>query len=173
MKAFKPLPPINVLREHFVVTKDGLVRCKATYGEGGYIPAGTIAGSAAGKRYRYVYFKGQTYLVHRLVYFMAYGVDPEQMLVDHIDGDPLNNNPVNLRLATPTQNMTNQQIPVRKTFSGIRGVHRSSTAKHPFAVHMRINGRQRHLGCFKTVDEASEFAELARAMAYGEFAGSD
>ncbi len=49
---------------------------------------------------------GQIYIpFHRLVYAWFNGSIPEGMVVDHIDDDKLNNDPRNLQLLTPSQNI--------------------------------------------------------------------
>ncbi len=47
------------------------------------------------------------YRVHRLVYKVFVGDIPEGMVIDHIDGNKLNNNINNLRCVSPTDNMRN------------------------------------------------------------------
>lgn len=49
---------------------------------------------------------GQIYIpFHRLVYAWFNGSVPEGMVVDHIDDDPLNNDPSNLQILTPSENI--------------------------------------------------------------------
>ena len=47
------------------------------------------------------------YRVHRLVYRTFVGPIPDDMVIDHIDGDRNNNNIANLRYVTPSENMQN------------------------------------------------------------------
>lgn len=175
MKTHKPMPPLELLRDLFEMNGRDLVY-RSEHGHGGYMPAGKIAGSirktSDKKRYRYIYAEKSYFLAHRIVYFMFSGVDPGRFVVDHIDGDSLNNNPLNLRPATQRQNLTNQNLAERDTYSRIRGVHKADSKSMPYCVHMRVNGRQKHMGSFKTIDEAAEFAEFARSMVYGEYAGA-
>jgi len=49
---------------------------------------------------------GEIYIpFHRLVYAWFNGSVPKGMIVDHIDDDKLNNDPTNLQLLTPSQNI--------------------------------------------------------------------
>jgi len=73
----------------------------------GTAKAGCEAGSEIGRGYRQLKYKGKRYLVHRIIFFLVNGFLPEQ--VDHIDGDPSDNNPNNLRAATHSQNMINRK----------------------------------------------------------------
>lgn len=63
---------------------------------------------------------GRLHLVHRIVYFLATGEDPVGFQIDHIDGNGLNNNPSNLRLATAFENQRNRRT--QKTTPAEEGV---------------------------------------------------
>ena len=61
---------------------------------------------------------GKRILMHRMLLGLSFG---EEGIVDHIDGDGLNNRRDNLRIVTHTQNMRNKKIG-RNNTSGIVGV---------------------------------------------------
>jgi len=63
---------------------------------------------------------GQRWLVHRLVWFLVNGNEPA--MIDHIDGDKLNNSIDNLRVCTPTQSSGNTR-PRKNSKTGVKGVH--------------------------------------------------
>lgn len=68
---------------------------------------GDIAGSVYNERYYYTSLLGKKYLVHRII-CNIHNIDIENLVVDHIDGNTLNNNIDNLRVVTTrvnTQNM--------------------------------------------------------------------
>ena len=91
-----PLPPIEQLHERFYI--DGSdVRVKTRYSSS--VKVGVVAGSIS-SGYRQICFGGKIYYTHPLVWKMVHGEDLSNT-VDHIDRNPLNHSPENLRLATP------------------------------------------------------------------------
>ena len=174
MSKSKPLPDLNLLRERFDISECGLV-WKVVAGNGKIKPgciAGGLKKTGVRKWYWYVHIGGHgEFLVHRIVFYMANEIDPGGMFIDHIDGNTSNNDPSNLRIASRSENCKNQHFMEFPSKTGSRGVHMADSKKNRYAVHLRINGKQRHLGSFMTVEDATEFADLARDMAHGEFAG--
>lgn len=69
---------------------------------------GDIAGKTDPSGYRKVGFKYKTYLVHRIIWEMHFGNIPKDKIIDHIDGNKLNNKIENLRLVTRSQNSRNR-----------------------------------------------------------------
>lgn len=72
----------------------------------GRAKAGEEAGSLSGCGYLYVKYDGGQERVHRIIYAMHYGRTIKD-LVDHIDGNRLNNDPSNLRDVDHATNMNN------------------------------------------------------------------
>lgn len=88
--------------------------------------------------------------------------------VDHIDGNGLNNQRANMRLATRSQNEWNKGRYKNNT-SGYKGVswHKQREA---WRASIYVHSKQKHLGLFDTPEEASEaYAEAANKY-HGEFA---
>lgn len=73
-------------------------------------------------------------------------------VIDHADGNKLNNQKENLRYATPSQNSTNSKPPYDKKDSIYKGVCHSGKN---FRAYIVINGKQKHLGNFHTETEAA------------------
>jgi len=93
---------------------------------------------------------------------------PEGMLVDHINGNTLDDRRSNLRLCTGSQNQMNRQKPTRRNpQSRFKGVN---CARNGWKAGIRVNGRTIYLGQFKSEIDAA-LAYNAGALKYhGEFA---
>jgi hypothetical protein len=101
--------------------------------------------------------------MHRLILDAKPG-----QVVDHIDGDTLNNRRSNLRFATSQQNSWNTRRGSTNK-SGYKGVHfHHLTGKYRAMV--RIDGTARHLGLFATAEEAAKAYDTAVKATRGEFA---
>jgi hypothetical protein len=133
-----------------------------------------LAGQVAGWEYKprnKAYFRvginGRKYHIHRIVYALTHGVDPSGKSLDHIDGDGLNNNPINLRLATQAENGRNRGKNQNNT-SGRKGVYWHSQ-KNKWASRIKVDGRNLYLGIFCDIESASAAYEAAAREHFGEF----
>lgn len=93
---------------------------------------------------------------------------PENMEVDHIDGDKLNNQKVNLRLVSHASNTQNAR-PRKDGRSPFKGViwHSQSNKWRP---RITVNHRRIHLGYFTDEIEAAKAYDHAARKYHGEFA---
>jgi hypothetical protein len=141
-----------MLKELFWLRDDGeLIRKVSTSSTG---RAGDVAGCINNTGYRQIMINGKRYCTHRLVWMYVHGSFPVDML-DHIDGDKLNNRINNLREATCQQNMQNQTKPRSGNTSGFLGVHWYKRDKK-FKAQIKISGKSKYLGCFETAEEAHQ-----------------
>lgn len=86
---------------------------------------------------------------------------------DHIDGDGLNNQRSNLRLANHSQNMKNKKIPSHNT-SGYKGAS-LNTARKKWIAQIIVNNKRIYLGSFDTALEAHlAYCKAAKEL-HGEF----
>lgn len=166
MKAKPPAVTSQRLRELFEY-RDGSLYWKHRHGGKNNRPAGAKAGTPLGKKnHLRVCVDRRFYYVHRLVWMMHYGEPPE--MIDHIDGDPLNNRIENLRPVTTSDNMRNSKLNKRNK-SGIKGVHRcSKTGKWKGEVY--ANGQPYRVGPFESLEECGNTVKELRAQLHGEFA---
>ena len=93
--------------------------------------------------------------------------EPKGLLVDHRDGDGLNNRRSNLRMATRSQNQHNQKLASHNT-SGFKGV-RWDKQRGKWQAAIRLNGKRKHLGFFPTPEAAYEAYCKGSAEIHGEF----
>ncbi len=90
-------------------------------------------------------------------------------VVDHIDGNALNNQRHNLRVVTRLQNSWNR-LKSKNGSSRYKGVH--YLAKWgTWKAQIKCNGRQYQLGHFKDEETAAAAYRLKAEELYGEFAG--
>lgn len=132
----------------------------------GRAKAGDVAGNINSKGYRKIRVDGKLYLAHRLAYVMEHGTCPE--ILDHENGDKLNNVGRNLRPANRSQNGQNAKRS-RRNKSGIKGVSWSNTY-NKWVVFLRVDGKNRNLGYFKELEDAATKITEARNTHHGEFA---
>lgn len=114
----------------------------------GRVKAGGRAGKLCKQGYWVVRINYQEYLAHRLAWLMMTGEWPQDM-IDHENGKRFDNRWQNLRASCNGHNQQNRT----KTWSkvGLLGV----VAKgKKFAAQIYVDGKGRHLGCFKTKEEA-------------------
>lgn len=88
------------------------------------------------------------------------------MLVDHKNGDGLDNRLCNLRQATQPENQRN--VRKAKGRGKFKGVY-FHTARRVFIAQIDANGRTRHLGSFKTEVAAARAYDAAAIELHGEF----
>jgi hypothetical protein len=102
----------------------------------------------------------------RIVFLMHQGYLPE--IVDHADCNPMNNDISNLRAATKAENQRNAGMFAHNT-SGIKGVIWDKRS-NKWIGRIKVNGKCKHLGTFKSKEDAREFVQLTRKELHGEFA---
>ena len=122
-----------------------------------------IAGTVHGAGYEQVKIGKKTYRSHRVIFAMHHGYMPE--MLDHVDGNKLNNRVENLREATNQQNQFNVGL-LGRNKSGVKNVVWN---RCKWKVYMRINSKTKNLGAFEDLELAELVAIEARNKFHGEF----
>lgn len=111
---------------------------------------GRVAGSHDVRGYLQLRIGGNVLKLHRLVWLHVYGEWPRGQ-IDHINGVRDDNRLSNLRVVTHAINCQNKRAPLPSNKSGFLGVSWHAGAWRATIV---LNGKQYHLGRFKTPEEA-------------------
>lgn len=92
----------------------------------------------------------------------------DDRVVDHINGDTLDNRRCNLRVCSRTENMRNRKRPKNNT-SGFKGV---TSKKTPgvFEVQIQVGRRVIRVGAFRSAIVAAVAYDQAAIQHHGEFA---
>jgi hypothetical protein len=107
---------------------------------------------------------GKHVYLHRLLTGCAEG-----MLVDHINGNGLDNRRANLRICTTAQNTANSRKTARVTSSRFKGVtwHK---ARRKWSAQIMVDGKHFGLGNFTDEVEAAKAYDAKARATWGEFA---
>jgi len=95
---------------------------------------------------------------------------PDDVGVDHINGDGLDNRKLNLRLCTHMENCRNGRLRSNNK-TGFKGVSivRKGYGK-PYRTQIRLNNKVVHLGYYLNPKEAARAYDLAATKHHGKFA---
>ena len=129
-----------------------------------------IAGCVGGCGYQQIKIGKRVYLSHRIVWLLTHGEWP-MANIDHIDGNRLNNAPINLRLANASQNRQNL-APQTKSASGLLGaIYRPGTSRRRecWESRIKLDGVSKWIGRFSSPQEAHA-AYIAAKSAIHPFA---
>jgi len=166
MKQIKPLPPVDQLNEWFSVKGSELVWKTS------YFPdlVGKRAGYLRPDGYTEVRKHSHKMLAHRIVYCMTHNQDPGNFFVDHIDGNPTNNAPSNLRIATQSENMRNVRRLRSNNKSGHHGVSFAKVGEIEYwRASVCLKNKTIHLGSYGCKEAAIAAREVAERFLYGDF----
>jgi hypothetical protein len=92
---------------------------------------------------------------------------PDDMVIDHINRDPLDNRRENLRICTQQQNNMNKSIQSNNT-SGIPGVYWNKN-RNKWVARITVNKKTKSLGYYTTLKEAAEARRQAEIEYFGEY----
>ena len=126
-------------------------------------PAGTMSKGG----YLRLSIERRMYANHRIIWKIVTGSEPDGV-VDHIDGNKLNNRSNNLRCVTQRQNLYNS---VRRTdnTTGYKGVVYSDWHRG-YLFNIRVNGKKITSPVFRTPEAANDYVMQVREKGHGEYA---
>ena len=166
MKIIKPLPSQEELHRLFEY-KEGNLYWKIKTAR--RIKIGDKAGCVDGNGYACLRINSVRYRMHRIIWAYHYDAIPSNLQIDHIDGNKLNNIIKNLRLATHSQNNSNNKHARRDSKSNILGVYWHKT-RSKWTAQINSNKKKIYLGLFVNQEDAIAARKAAELQYFAEFA---
>lgn len=123
---------------------------------------GLPAGTTDPDGYRAVQINRVIYRAHRLIWLYLHGHWPAGV-IDHIDGDPGNNRPENLRDVSVADNSHNQRRAARHNRSSDCIGVSWQPSRSRWMASITLDGKTKFLGRFHTESEASDAYWAAKA----------
>lgn len=146
----KPLPSIDELFDRFYVdstSPSGLRNARKIY----KAEKDEVTGTPKRHGYYAVKINGIKYLTHRIVHALRTGGDQPCLQIDHIDRNPSNNHPFNLRWVTANENQRNKNCYNK---NGLKGVRQRPGGRWEAVI--TVNGKQTYLGMHDTPEQAHQ-----------------
>lgn len=110
------------------------------------------------------YARARDCLTNKNVLFHKFII--KDVLVDHINGNGLDNRRCNLRMANKSQNAMNQRKRIDNS-SGYKGIRKLPSGR--YQARITINGIEKNLGIFDNIEDAIEAREEAEIKYFGEW----
>lgn len=114
------------------------------------------------KNYCYINVNGSPILLHRYIWLKNNGKIPSGMVVDHINGNPMDNRKQNLRLASALENSYN--LGKKDKYTGV-----NKLGENRYAARIMHDRKDYHLGTFPTLREALDRRLEAEKNYFGKF----
>ena len=115
-----------------------------------------------GKAYIEIYKDKKSHKLHRVIMNAKDGD-----IVDHINGNTLDNTKQNLRFVTHQQNMFNRKS--KRKYKGVKLLKDCYRAR-PYQAKISKDGKEYSLGCYKTEEQAALAYNKKALELFGEFA---
>ena len=153
----------EILNELFTYN-DGLLYWKKKVSD--KVCVGSPVGSIKNDGYLRTKINRIDYSNHRIIFMMHHGYLPK--ILDHIDGNRLNNKIENLRAASPNENLYNSKKSVINT-TGKKGVSWIKKRQR-YRVAVLVDKKYKFCGYFKDFELACLVSDEARSKFHKEFA---
>jgi len=134
-------------------------------------PIGSVSNGYLNYTYRYDKGLLKSASNHRVAWFLYHGYWPKNY-IDHTNGFKSDNRIINLREATPQQNIANQKKATkrtRKTSSTYKGVSFCKTTKK-WRAQITFQGKSMNIGRFNLEIDAAIAYNKAAQTYFGEYA---
>ena len=126
---------------------------------------GSEAGTPDKDGYINLHINHKQYRAHRVAFYCYHNHIPElPLIIEHIDGNPQNNSINNLRIASQLQNLANRKAHSHKRY---KGVYKQGKK---YYTQIKLKGKTKHLGTFKTEIEAAKRYDEETKLIYGQYA---
>jgi len=106
--------------------------------------------------------RSKCYKMHRMI-----AQPPKNRMIDHINGNKLDNRRCNLRFVTNSQNSMNRHV--NHSRSGYRGVHWMAE-RNKWAAQIMRNQKMYYIGLFEDKVEAAKARDIWAIKFHGEYA---
>lgn len=133
--------------------------------------AGKKAGTPCAHKYLKCAIDKSRYAIHRLMWYVHNGPIPNNLEIDHINGNRQDNRLQNLRLATDQQNGMNRGLSIRNK-SGHSGVYWNGK-REKWTAKIRVSGRLIDLGEYRQIGDAVNARKQAEENYFGNFKRQD
>lgn len=105
---------------------------------------------------------------YTLMHRMILGLQDKDKMVDHINGNKLDNRRENLRIVSNQGNQANSKIPKNNT-SGYKGVTWDKY-RNKWIAQIMVNRRHKYLGRFESIEDAVVAYDTAALLIFGNCA---
>lgn len=140
----KQVPSQQTLKHIFDYNEDGYLTWRIE--KSNRISIGQRAGYTHSSGYDYINLNNSMYRAHRLIWQWHYGDIDDNLVINHIDGEPRNNKISNLEQITQSANTRLKRIQ-KNNKSGIKGVSWYA-ATNKWEACISVNKKKKHLGHF-------------------------
>lgn len=119
------------------------------------------------KGYVLCYIDGNEFQMHRYIMNLdKYNIE-DNIIVDHIDGNRVNNRKHNLRVCVKSDNPKNCRLYVNNT-SGHKGISWNKRLEK-WQVYLQVDKKMLYLGIYSNLEEAISVRKKAEIKHFGEF----